>query len=108
MDSGDKPLVLSALGAPYAMLFPVSGSDCGTVPAEKSEGIGKQTVKLTRQGKPGVVLSQGRLKAEGRASAKCHGLSASPQYREAEPKGCSAPQVPSPRGSSPAKAGAAS
>jgi hypothetical protein len=108
VNSGDKPFDFSLSGALYAMLFPVSGSDCGTVPAEKSEGIGKQAVKLARQGKPGVVLSQGRLKAKGRASAKRHGLSASPQYREVEPKGCSVPQVPSLGGSSPAKAGAAS
>jgi len=78
------------------MLLGVSGPDCGTVPAEKSEGTGKQPAKLTRQGKPGVVHSHGRLKAEGRASAKCYGLSAPPQCREVEPKGCSAPQVPPP------------
>jgi hypothetical protein len=108
VDSGDKLFISNASGGLCAMLFPVSGSDCGTVPTEKSEGIGKQAVKLARQGKPGVVLSQGRLKAKGRASAKRHGLSASPQYREVEPKGCSAPQVPPPRGFSPARAGAAS
>jgi hypothetical protein len=60
------------------MLVLVSGLDCGTVPAEKSEDIGKQPGKLTRQGKPGVVLSHGRLKAKGQPSATCRGLSALP------------------------------
>ncbi len=52
------------------MLLGVSGPDCGTVPAEKSEGTGKQPAKLTRQGKPGVVHSHGRLKAEGARKRK--------------------------------------
>ena len=56
VDSGDKLFVPDAQNGRCDMLLPVSGSDCGTVPTEKSEDIGKQAVKLTRQGKPGVVL----------------------------------------------------
>lgn len=55
----------------------------------------RETVgKLTGQGKPKVAHCHGRLKAEGIVSAKCHGLAALPQYREAESTGYFAPQIP--------------
>jgi hypothetical protein len=65
VDSGDKVPVLHAENVRCDMLLVVSGPDCGTVPAEKSEDAGKQSVKLTRQGKPGVVQSHGRLTGGG-------------------------------------------
>jgi len=56
--------------------------------------------RLTGQGKPKVAHGHGRLKAEGSASAECHGLAVLPQYREAESTGYFAPQIPSLVGSS--------
>ena len=64
--------------------------------------------KLTGQGKPAVAHCHGRLKAEGRVSATCHGLAASPQYREVESTGHGARQVPPLFGFNPAGAGVTS
>ena len=63
-----------------------------------------------------VMLLKGAIEASGKVGLMLNVhkndlenvLAVLPQYREAELKGCSAPLVPPPRGSSPAKAGAAS
>ena len=64
--------------------------------------------RLTGQGKPEVVQCHGRLKAAGKVDAEYYGLAVLPQYREAKPKGSSAPLIPLPIGFSLAKAGATS
>ena len=76
---------------------------------EDSKGGWRRSGNSFGLGKPKVAHCRGWLKAEGLASAECHGLSALPQCRKVESMGLFVLQVQPPKpGSNLAKIGIAS